>query len=545
MAEHQLGFDFNAPTPGTPRAPWPVAPTATMRPAAPTALQDFGEKIGGARKDAPGQRSVLKPVANPQKFTDAWPLTPAGHALDADGLADRAYAWALREEARAMRPHYRNAEWLQHVTRLREYAHHERRIDSTDHAEDGAIVRASATSAVYEHVDERYWHSLRDVRVFDVKNPTIPRIALRIAGHPRNYMDVDDPKLAADVTALATAKAGKTITFGIYHRHGEAACWIAPTNLRGADRCVRLKEFGTVDDARAYLRDASKRPELIALADQWAAQHRVSRADVRNATNAERIGEDYRNGRDVTPERFMQDFGFRGVEFGNWVGQGKEATERQGQLNRTYDALRDLAAVTHMQPKDLSLNGALALSFGARGHGGKGAPLAHYEPDRNVIALTKVNGPGCLAHEWFHALDHYTAAASPDARWQANSTAFSDLHKAVRFSGMGQRSEALDKASSGGRYWSNAEELVARAFEAHVHQALGDAGQSDDFLVNLRVASDFAASKSGSVYPYPTADESRALAPAIESAVSSGRQAIYAARERAASMDRDDGMEIG
>ena len=48
----------------------------------------------------------------------------------------------------------------------------------------------------------------------------------------------------------------------------------------------------------------------------------------------------------------------------------------------------------------------LALAFGSRG---KGRALAHYEPGRHVINLTKMSGAGCLAHEWGHALDRYLA----------------------------------------------------------------------------------------------------------------------------------------
>lgn len=44
----------------------------------------------------------------------------------------------------------------------------------------------------------------------------------------------------------------------------------------------------------------------------------------------------------------------------------------------------------------------LAIAFGARG---KGAALAHYEPARVVINLTKMRGAGSLAHEWGHAFD--------------------------------------------------------------------------------------------------------------------------------------------
>ena len=47
---------------------------------------------------------------------------------------------------------------------------------------------------------------------------------------------------------------------------------------------------------------------------------------------------------------------------------------------------------------------SLAIAFGARG---KGGALAHFEPGRNVINLTKIKGAGSLAHEWGHALDYF------------------------------------------------------------------------------------------------------------------------------------------
>lgn len=116
-----------------------------------------------------------------------------------------------------------------------------------------------------------------------------------------------------------------------------------------------------------------------------------------------RYGADRRKG-DVAGQDFMDTFGFRGVEFGNWNNQA----ERQEVMNHTYDALLDLAEVLNVPPKALSLNGDLALAFGARGQGLTGAK-AHYEPSYAVINLTKMQGAGSLAHEWLHSLDHYFA----------------------------------------------------------------------------------------------------------------------------------------
>ena len=99
---------------------------------------------------------------------------------------------------------------------------------------------------------------------------------------------------------------------------------------------------------------------------------------------------------------FMTDLGFRAGEYGNWVNEN----ERQHFINMAYDGLRDLSRVLETKPSDISLSGSLAIALGSRGRGGAGAAAAHYEPDRQVINLTKMSGAGCLAHEWAHALDH-------------------------------------------------------------------------------------------------------------------------------------------
>lgn len=104
-------------------------------------------------------------------------------------------------------------------------------------------------------------------------------------------------------------------------------------------------------------------------------------------------------------KEFLEDLRFRACEFGNWVGDN----ERQLHLDLAYNSLADLADILGVEHQDISLNGTLALAFGSRGRGGSGAASAHYEPMRQVINLTKMNGAGCLAHEWAHGFDHYIA----------------------------------------------------------------------------------------------------------------------------------------
>lgn len=117
-----------------------------------------------------------------------------------------------------------------------------------------------------------------------------------------------------------------------------------------------------------------------------------------------REGDDYRHGRNMTGNDYLDVFGFKGGEFGNWLNE----YDRQQSLNYGYDALIDMSKALGIDPKDISLSGTLSIAFGARGEGNA---LAHYEPLRQVINLTKMKGAGSLAHEWGHALDDYIGKA--------------------------------------------------------------------------------------------------------------------------------------
>lgn len=115
-------------------------------------------------------------------------------------------------------------------------------------------------------------------------------------------------------------------------------------------------------------------------------------------------GTPWRGGRDVHASDLMEQFGFRAVEFGNWLPQ----SERQSVLNMAFDSLCDLAQALSIPPSGVGLNGRLAVAFGSRG---VSHAKAHFEPSRNVINLTRLAGAGALAHEWFHALDWHLGCA--------------------------------------------------------------------------------------------------------------------------------------
>lgn len=158
-------------------------------------------------------------------------------------------------------------------------------------------------------------------------------------------------------------------------------------------KLVEYNHFDTMEDATAYLASPEGATELLSRKRENFGIPNLEHLTRNNMP-------DYRNGRDVTGDDFLNDFGFRGGEFGNWVN----TSERQNFLNLAYDSLRDLADTIGISPKALSLGGELSIAFGARGSAGA---KAHYEPGRAVINLTKMDGAGSLAHEWAHALDNY------------------------------------------------------------------------------------------------------------------------------------------
>ena len=238
----------------------------------------------------------------------------------------------------------------------------------------------------------------------------------------------------------------------------------------------------------------------------------------RRDTNRKRIGIDYRNGKDVTPESFNV-FGFRGVQFGNYVN----AAERQQSLNEAYDALMDLAKVLGISPKAISLNGEMGIAFGARGNGGKGAASAHYEPGQIVINLTKNKGAGSLAHEWFHAVDNYfsrirgyksnyitehpIAYNKPTVRPEVIE-AFGEVMKAIKQTKLKDRSLLLDKTRST-PYWSTSVEMAARSFENYIIETLGATGEQNDYLANFKSTEEWLNDAGADMekYPYPMLDE--------------------------------------
>ncbi len=163
--------------------------------------------------------------------------------------------------------------------------------------------------------------------------------------------------------------------------------------LSNARHHILGRNFESLEAAKKFVidRDSGKEPDK----PKKKGKTRFVPAQL---VHIKRDGDDVRHGRSMNGQDYIDSFDFKGGEFGNWMSE----KDRQASLDMGYEALYDLAKALKLDLKDISLGNSLSIAFGARG---SGSALAHYEPMREVINLTKMRGAGSLAHEWGHALD--------------------------------------------------------------------------------------------------------------------------------------------
>lgn len=471
-------------------------------------IEDFGQKIGGARKDIYAEaREWAAGVA----AIDAQKLASAGlsklvkrpnlERMTTTGAISRstaAAAWAIwRTIGRA--PSWCSMTWASNTAAaINSIA--ELLTTNPDTLPDELTARAD-----YRVIMATEWPAVP----FSFGKYSITQYnsgLLRINDGHYYYGDssTDPANIAAQLSqmveadiAKAAAKRANGPRLAIY-RNRAGLYFVAPDDKAE----IVIKTFETYTAARDYI--VNNRAEAL---ERYAALRTFPA--LRRDWNRPRVGQDWRGGIDTTPETFAAVLPFRGVEFGNWVNQ----TERAALLNSAFDGFHDLASVLNIAPAAVTLSGSLAFAFGARGHSNA---AAHYEPEKVVINLTKKNGAGCMAHEWFHAVDNYAAGGGLDnyaTEGSANPAAAAIL-QAIKKMDYYKRSENL--ANFKGDYWTSGRELTARAFECVIMALLPYNGIVSDFLANVVDFDDFTAKDIAhrcDFYPYPTADEAAALLP--------------------------------
>lgn len=375
-------------------------------------VDDFGEKLEGARKDM--VRAMAKEYSDDElaslPLSKIWPITDVNLI---ENKTAAAIAWTAREEIPSKpRKPYALKVWVGKVKILRDIG----RIVSKalevnpelmlQKLKDAQLGQFKSKVALLEAIDRDAWKRIGKVEEYpnaysyvDGVKQIKPMVRIDVDGVTTTY----EASSVADVIDNVNEKLGKEkqekrMAFEV-RGSSKGGYFI---NKKGDKNYTKLKTFDSSKEAFEFLRN--NYDEVVAAWDATKDRLNVKESDVRGKENRPRTGEDYRKGKDVSSEEFATTFGFRGIQFGEWVKQGGKDNDRQGALNAAYDALMDLANIVGVPPKAMSLEGTLGLSFGARG---KGSAAAHFEPGNLVINLTKTQGAGTLAHEWFHALDNY------------------------------------------------------------------------------------------------------------------------------------------
>lgn len=483
-------------------------------------IEDFGETLEGARKhtytftQAIGNDADVKAVPLSKSFPQ-----PDYEKLAAAGTDPRVLAFVaqLRAEIKAKpRAKYKVNRWAETVEAARSASASlmdgsispEKLIEKLKSSNGGSYLKH--IPAIMDLAKEVMPNQIKDLGRYKIEQhhyslfrgekdvdkvvvfDTSKKGGFGGMGNQQHFDTIDEAKAYIKGQVTTESDTGKPMAkFDIWSERGKDGYFIG--KKLSARKYIELHRTDSSSAAREYVRQHNE--ELVAL-----LKKKKQVRDVRRTENNERVGKDYRSGVDVPP-------------------------------------------------KALSLDGQLGLAFGARGTGGLKPAKAHYEPSTIVINLTKKNGAGSLAHEWFHALDNYFGRMdSPDGEGQyltedqrpahkikvvngrqassktepADFTvrqevydAFKALKRAInKETKLAERSAQLDSSRTKD-YWSTVREMTARSFERYVIDRLKLQGFESDYLANIVSEEDHNRVNEvlgeNEAYAYPLASEMDAV----------------------------------
>lgn len=375
--------------------------------------KDFGEKIGGARKDLWKERGLdvsdLDAMNDREadkyvKKDNIWKKPDYQAMLDEGLPLGVVYFIKKARDSLHASPQYtykdtspemrlaRQREYIQTVRELQNVLAEVRTVGDAMKAFDRFFVE----NGYFEMVQG--WSSGPHYRVTEKgqKNPAITNklsqaLLVRSEAHFERNFTREAQKQQFGVPKEQKVPRGYAIRFndGKYS-YSKDNGWEPGTYYVTKGYSILRTNFDTREAALQWAQDYAK-------AQSKGGKVRFTPPQL---AHVRRDGPDYRCGMEITGQHYLDTFGFRGGEFGNWMNQN----DRQASLNMGFEALKDLASALKISDRDIAYQGTLAIAFGARGSGNA---AAHYDPLHKVINLTKMHGAGSLAHEWWHGLDDY------------------------------------------------------------------------------------------------------------------------------------------
>lgn len=372
-------------------------------------IEDAGETIGGARKDFRKERMTL---ADLDSMTAAeafelvrkdavWPQ-PDWPALIAEGVDPRAAALLkILRDRLAAKPRRDTPEGRAAYVRMLGFVR-----DAYSRVRREADFKEARNDLFYGKLD---W-------VNGQRSPAVRELLFSVyKGRSEPFqVSAGDLRKAEELVGRGWPEAEPAWRKGVHFVPTKGGFAVVKANrvLQGGFVDVAAAEAWLKSDAEARAASGAEGPKLP------KSRPHLDRL-VRSGLD------EPRGGRSVAPEDFLDAFGFRAVEFGDWLPDG----ERQQVLDLAYDALHSMASALDLDPKALSLGGTLAVAFGSRG---KGGAAAHYEPGRRVFNITRLSGAGSAAHEWFHAFDHWTGEVGTDAAGRGEPVGGTGWYKPTR-----------------------------------------------------------------------------------------------------------------
>lgn len=374
--------------------------------------EDFGEKIGGAKKDLWSDRGLLvedlhtmndREAEKYVKKDNIW-KKPDYQALIDEGVPlSVAYFIKIVRDSINASPRYgyldntperrlaRQEEYIATVRDLREVMETTRTVEDALRASDRFFVEKGYATVVGGTYGRRYRATEKGSGNPIITNALATVMYVRSAEWFEQYMTKQAAQKQFCVPKDQKVPAGYEILLHdgkySYSRNND---WTPGTYFVAKKHRILAKNFETREAALSWVKEFAK----------GQTKSGKSRFVPPQLKQVQRAGPDFRGQRSITGQDYIDTFGFRGGEYGNWMNQN----DRQASLDMGFEALKDLAAALQITDKDIAFQGELAIAFGARGSGNA---VAHYEPLRKVINLTKMRGAGSLAHEWWHGLDDY------------------------------------------------------------------------------------------------------------------------------------------
>ena len=375
--------------------------------------EDFGEKIGGAKKDLWKERGLYVEDLEAMNEREAdkfvkkdniWKKPDYEAMLDEGIPLGVAYYIKKARDALSASPQYsysdstpekrlaRQKEYIETVRELQGVVSEVRTVEDAIKAYDRFFVENGYFEPVQGWASGPHYKATEKAR----KNPAITnKLSNTLFVRTEGQFDREFTKKAQQeqfgVPKEQKVPRGYEIRYNDgQHTYSRNNDWQPGTYYVTKGYSIVRINFETRDAALKWVQELAK----------GRSKSGKSRFVPPQLTHIKRSGPDYRSGMDITGQHYLDTFGFRGGEFGNWMNRN----DRQSSLNMGFEALKDLASALKISDKDIAYQGALAIAFGARGSGNA---AAHYEPLRRVINLTKMHGAGSLAHEWWHGLDDY------------------------------------------------------------------------------------------------------------------------------------------